>query len=63
MMPDTLRPDHPPLDTPPVQYLNLDPSLYVRDDIWQQERGKIFAHTWQFMGPAASVATALFHIC
>ena len=58
MTPDTLRPDHTPLDTPPVQYLNLDPSLYVRDDIWQQERGNIFAHTWQFMGPVASVATS-----
>jgi choline monooxygenase len=58
MTPDTLRPDHLPLDTPPVQYLNLDPSLYVRDDIWQQERGNIFAHTWQFMGPVASVATS-----
>ncbi|CDX36695.1 aromatic ring-hydroxylating dioxygenase subunit alpha [Mesorhizobium sp. WSM4935] len=58
MTPDTLRPDHPPLETPPVQYLNLDPSLYVRDDIWQQERCNIFAHTWQFMGPVASVATS-----
>jgi choline monooxygenase len=58
MTPDTLRSDHPPLDTPPVQYLNLDPSLYVRDDIWQQERGNIFARTWQFMGPVASVATS-----
>lgn len=58
MTPDTLRPDHLPLDTPPVQYLNLDPSLYVRDDIWQQERCNIFAHTWQFMGPVASVATS-----
>ncbi|MBZ9942284.1 aromatic ring-hydroxylating dioxygenase subunit alpha [Mesorhizobium sp. BR1-1-13] len=58
MTPDTLRPDYLPLDTPPVQYLNLDPSLYVRDDIWQQERGNIFAHTWQFMGPVASVATS-----
>jgi len=58
MTPDTLRPDHLPLDTPPVQYLNLDPSLYVRDDVWQQERGNIFAHTWQFMGPVASVATS-----
>lgn len=58
MTPDTLRPDQLPLDTPPVQYLNLDPSLYVRDDIWQQERCSIFAHTWQFMGPVASVATS-----
>ncbi|MBZ9997082.1 aromatic ring-hydroxylating oxygenase subunit alpha [Mesorhizobium sp. BH1-1-4] len=58
MTPDTLRPDHLPLDNPPLQYLNLDPSLYVRDDIWQQERGSIFAHTWQFMGPVASVATS-----
>ncbi|RWN48618.1 MAG: aromatic ring-hydroxylating dioxygenase subunit alpha [Mesorhizobium sp.] len=58
MMPDPLRPDQLPLDTPPVQYLNLDPSLYVRDDIWQQERCSIFAHTWQFMGPVASVATS-----
>lgn len=57
-MPDPLRPDQLPLDTPPVQYLNLDPSLYVRDDIWQQERCSIFAHTWQFMGPVASVATS-----
>ena len=55
-MPDALRSDHSPLDTPSVQYLNLDPSLYVRDDIWQQERRNIFAHTWQFMGPVASVA-------
>ncbi|WP_164893246.1 aromatic ring-hydroxylating dioxygenase subunit alpha [Mesorhizobium sp. M7A.T.Ca.US.000.02.1.1] len=53
-----MRPDQLPLDTPPVQYLNLDPSLYVRDDIWQQERCSIFAHTWQFMGPVASVATS-----
>ncbi|RWN25683.1 MAG: aromatic ring-hydroxylating dioxygenase subunit alpha [Mesorhizobium sp.] len=58
MTPDPLRPDRLPLDTPPVQYLNLDPSLYVRDDIWQQERCSIFAHTWQFMGPVASVATS-----
>ncbi|TPK71331.1 aromatic ring-hydroxylating dioxygenase subunit alpha [Mesorhizobium sp. B2-4-18] len=58
MTPDTLRPNHLPLDTPPVQCLNLDPSLYVRDDIWQQERGNIFAHTWQFMGPVALVATS-----
>ncbi|RUT84919.1 MULTISPECIES: aromatic ring-hydroxylating dioxygenase subunit alpha [unclassified Mesorhizobium] len=58
MTPDPLRPDQLPLDTPPVQYLNLDPSLYVRDDIWQQERCSIFAHTWQFMGPVASVATS-----
>jgi choline monooxygenase len=41
-----------------IQYLNLDPSLYVREDIWQQERRRIFAQTWQFMGPAAAVARA-----
>ncbi|RWM00984.1 MAG: aromatic ring-hydroxylating dioxygenase subunit alpha [Mesorhizobium sp.] len=58
MTPDTLRADQPPLDTRPVQYLNLDPSLYVRDDVWQQERCNIFVHTWQFMGPVASVATS-----
>ncbi|MDZ4312890.1 MAG: aromatic ring-hydroxylating dioxygenase subunit alpha [Cypionkella sp.] len=44
------------LDAPPVQYLNLDPQLYVRDDVFQQERREIFARSWQFMGPAQSVA-------
>jgi choline monooxygenase len=37
--------------TPAIQYLNLDPSLYVREDVWQEERRRIFARTWQFMGP------------
>ncbi len=46
------------LDAPQLQYLNLDPSLYVREDIWQAERRAIFARPWQFMGPASSVATA-----
>jgi choline monooxygenase len=44
--------------SPPVQYLNLDPSLYVREDVWQAERARIFARTWQFMGPASYVASA-----
>jgi choline monooxygenase len=44
------------LDTPALQYLNLDPALYVRDDIFAQERQAIFARTWQFMGPASDVA-------
>ena len=35
-----------------TQYLNLDPSLYVREDVWQAERQRIFARSWQFMGPA-----------
>jgi choline monooxygenase len=46
-MPEDARPD--------LQYLNLDPALYVRDDIWQLERRRIFARTWQFMGPAAAL--------
>jgi choline monooxygenase len=41
--------------TPAIQYLNLDPSLYVRDDVWQEERRRIFARTWQFMGPTSPV--------
>jgi len=40
------------------QYLNLDPSLYVREDIWQAERSRIFAPSWQFMGPASAVQAA-----
>ncbi|MCX7288063.1 MAG: aromatic ring-hydroxylating dioxygenase subunit alpha [Rhodobacterales bacterium] len=48
-MPEDARPD--------LQYLNLDPALYVREDIWQQERSRIFARTWQVMGSAASVAS------
>ena len=47
-MPEDARPD--------LQYLNLDPSLYVREDIWQQERRHIFARSWQFMGPASALA-------
>ena len=43
--------------TPAIQYLNLDPALYVREDIWQEERRRIFARTWQFMGPLSSVAS------
>lgn len=39
------------------QYLNLDPALYVREDVWQDERRRIFARSWQFMGPASSLAT------
>ena len=39
-----------------TQYLNLDPSLYVREDVWQAERQRIFARSWQFMGPASQVA-------
>ena len=46
------------LDTPPVQYLNLDPSLYVREDVWQAERQKIFNRSWQFMGPVSALAEA-----
>jgi choline monooxygenase len=46
------------LDQPPTQFLNLDPSLYVREDIWQAERQRIFARTWQFMGPTSSVAAS-----
>jgi len=38
------------------QYLNLDPQLYVREDVWQTERRQIFARSWQFMGPLSSVA-------
>ena len=41
-----------------TQYLNLDPSLYVREDVWQEERRRIFARTWQFMGPVSQVAEA-----
>jgi choline monooxygenase len=41
---------------PAVQYLNLDPALYVREDVWQAERARIFARTWQFMGPLSAVA-------
>jgi choline monooxygenase len=44
--------------SPAVQYLNLDPSLYVREDVWAEERRRIFARTWQFMGPASAVDTA-----
>ena len=44
------------LDTPPIQYLNLDPQLYVRDDVFQHERRDIFARSWQFMGPEQAVA-------
>ena len=32
------------------QYLNLDPGLYVRPDIFQAERQRIFARSWQLMG-------------
>lgn len=46
------------LDTPPVQYLNLDPSLYVREDVWQAERQKIFNRSWQFMGPVSALVEA-----
>ena len=46
-----------PDDTLPLtQYLNLDPSLYVREDVWQAERQRIFARSWQFMGPVSQVA-------
>ena len=34
MTPDTLRPGHPPLDTPPVHYLNLDPKkMWMLDEV------------------------------
>jgi choline monooxygenase len=39
------------------QYLNLDPSYYIRADILDAERKKIFWRTWQFMGPVSDVAT------
>ncbi len=46
------------LDAPPVQYLNLDPGLYIRPEVFQQERQAIFARTWQFMGPVSALAEA-----
>lgn len=46
------------LDQPNLQYFNLDPAAYVREDIWQRERQTIFAHGWQFMGPLSAVAEA-----
>ncbi len=38
------------------QYLNLDPGLYIRPEIFQAERAKIFNRAWQLMGPVADVA-------
>ncbi len=46
------------LDAAGVQYFNLDPSLYVRQDVWEEERRRIFFRSWQFMGPVSSVAAA-----
>lgn len=43
------------LDAPAALCLNLDPALYVREDVWQAERQRIFHRTWQFMGPLAQV--------
>lgn len=48
-----------PEDLPAAaQYLNLDPALYVREDVWQAERARIFARSWQFMGPVSALAAA-----
>ena len=44
--------------SPTLQYLNLDPSLYVREDVWQDERRLIFSQSWQYMGPVSDVAEA-----
>jgi choline monooxygenase len=44
------------LDSPQTQHLNLDPGLYTRQDIWEEERRRIFHKTWQFMGPVSAVA-------
>lgn len=38
------------------QYLNLDPSYYVKPDILDAERRRIFWRTWQFMGPVSQVS-------
>ncbi len=40
------------------QFYNLDSSYYVRPDILDAERRKIFWRTWQFIGPVSEVATA-----
>ena len=39
-----------------TQYLNLDPSLYVRPDVLSVERSHIFWRTWQYLGPLCAVA-------
>ena len=39
-----------------AQSLNLAATLYTNPAIWQEERAQIFLRTWQFMGPANSVA-------
>ncbi len=38
-----------------TQYLNLDPGLYVRPEVFQAERRAIFAQSWQLMGAASAV--------
>jgi choline monooxygenase len=39
-----------------AQYLNLDPSLYVRPEVLEAERRAIFWRSWQYLGPAGAVA-------
>ncbi|NBZ88597.1 aromatic ring-hydroxylating oxygenase subunit alpha [Stagnihabitans tardus] len=39
-----------------TQYLNLDPKLYVDPAVFQAERQRIFARSWQLMGAASAVA-------
>lgn len=46
------------LDNQETQYLNLDPGLYIRPEIFAEERQRIFARSWQFMGPVAHLAEA-----
>lgn len=41
---------------PMRQMLNLDPSFYVRPEVFEAERKKIFWRSWQFVGPASDVA-------
>lgn len=35
--------------------LNIDPGLYVRPEVFLAEREKLFATTWQLLGPAAKL--------
>lgn len=39
-----------------VQVFNLDPGLYVRPDVLDAERRRIFWRSWQYLGPAAELA-------
>ncbi|MGC1430081.1 MAG: aromatic ring-hydroxylating dioxygenase subunit alpha [Albidovulum sp.] len=39
-------------------HLNLDPALYVRPDVLEAERSRIFWTSWQYVGPASAVAAA-----